>query len=366
MVVNAEVLKALRQGGAFSEIRFFAEAAHRRMVLEAAPELRGDALGGGAMAVRPQVRARAVDWSLVGLLRREARGADTVLILLSTYRVTMFSSLLARLPGGGPGRGVIHLVHAELAGLWKPRRRNPAARLVGLASAFRLAQAAGDRVVVLETGIREEFLRKCPGFGERALLWPHPVPPVGTAPAREPGGAVAIGFLGWVAATKGFGRFLKAAAEVKAERGDGVSFRAIGHGDVDEEDTGKLHVLDIRPHGQPWQRDAFLAAARALDFICLFYDPAHYRYVASGVLLDAVALGTPVIAPRLRLVEAIAEAHGEIGLFYGSDAELAAAVREAADIAGTARYRRMVANLRRAAESRSTRALADHIARDLA
>jgi hypothetical protein len=307
-----------------------------------------------------------MQWSLVRLLLREARGDDTLLIFLSIYRATIFSRRIARILGAVPGRGPIHVFHAELAALGRPRRRNPLLRLFDLAAAFHHVAAMGDRVVLLERSIREAFLREFPGFRDLALLWPHPVPGVGVAARHRSPDVVSFGFLGFAAESKGFDRFQGVAAAVRDELGSRVSFRAIGHTEYDAVRIEPHQALDIQPRRAPWPRDEFLAAAGDLDFVCLFYDADYYRFVASGVLLDAVALGKPVVAPRIRLVEALAEEFGEIGMLYEPDSGPTTAVREAIAIAGTPRYRHMVANLKRLAQARGVRSLAERIARDLA
>lgn len=363
---NAELLTALHSSGVFDEVSFFADADHRRGVMETLSEPIARELSGAPIAIAKGIRKRLLDWKLVRLLVREACRDGTIVLFLSSNRCTIFSLALARLIGGARGRHAVHVFHAELSTLWWPRRRNPFKSALDLFTAFRVIAWAQDNIVVLEPGIREEFVRKYPDSASLALLWPHPVSPVLVeAPTMEEGVA-RIGFLGWTSIEKGFGRFLAVAGEVREVYGPRVSFRAIGHHEAGQLDDEAVGVLDERPRSKRWPRDEFLRAAMSLDFICLFYDERYYRYVASGILLDAIALTKPIIAPRIRLIEAIAEEHGEIGLTYGGGDDLAEVVKEAIEVVGTPRYRRMVENMKSAAEARSTRALAACIARDLA
>jgi len=222
--------------------------------------------------------------------------------------------------------------------------------------------------VVLEAGIEAEFAARFPDLAGAVRLWPHPLPlPLPSAtvaatagPIRGTGNRPRIGFLGWTGGDKGFGAFLAAARDFAGT----AEFHAIGHGGPVDGAAG-LGGLATAPRADFWPRAEYVRRAAALDFVCMFYDARAYRFVASGVLMDALALGIPVIAPDIPLLARIAAQHGEIGLLYDGPSSRGAALAAAIALVGTPRHAAMKRNIAAAAAARGTDRLARTIAADL-
>ena len=345
-------------------IEFHAGAAHRDCVLGLLePALRAR-IPGGPLPVERAAREALVDRALLAL-PVAARDPPDRLVLLAASRGTLLSLALLAATGRVRRGSAFAVLHAVAADLWAPRRRNPVARAVDLESALRLAMRLGVAPVLLEPGIRDEFAARFPELAPRARLWPHPLPasaPSG-ADCDEPGGPPRLGFLGLASDGKGYGRFV-AAARAFAGRAE---FHAIGHapeGDGAHRVGGE--VLATRPRAQRWPRGEFLRAASRLDFACLFHDPWRYRHVASGVLMDALALRLPVVAPDLPLFSALFRAHGPCGILYRPGDGPEAAIAEALACRGGPRHAAMRASLAAAAATRTPEALARILAADLA
>lgn len=362
---NAGILAALALGlPPGCRIEFHAGASHRALALEAIePSLRAR-ISGGALPVRRDARDGLVDRALLAL-PLAAREPPDRLVLLAANRGALLSLALL-----GAARRVRHgsclaVLHAVAADLWQPRRRNPMARAVDFEAALRLAVRLGHRPVLVEAGIRDELAARCPVLARRARVWPHPLPGIPSIDlaGKADGGVARLGFLGLASAGKGFARFVDAARGFAGR----AEFHAIGHApEGDAAHRLGAGTLATRPRAERWPREEFLRAAARLDFACLFHDPRHYRHVASGVLMDALALRVPVVAPAIPLFSAIARAHGEIGILYPPGDGPEAALEEALACRGGPRHAAMRLNLAAAAATRAPAAIAGIVARDLA
>jgi hypothetical protein len=367
---NAGMLAALAGAAPGAELVFHAAASHRATVLASLPEALAVRIGGGALAGAGRSgRRRLLDRAMLRFFATSATSPAQRVVVLTATRGAFFALALAtRL--GLVGRGcAVAIGHSLLADLWEPPRRNPLLRRVDLEHALRAFLSCDHRLAVLEAGIREEFAQRFPDLAAHVLAWPHPLPP-GAAPvdARErppPVGRLPrLGFLGWTGGDKGFGSFLAAARGFAGA----AEFHAIGHGAPGDGGAtpADLSVLATAPRSAFWPRADYERRAASLDFVAIFHDARIYRVVASGVVMDALALAIPVIAPRIPLVARIAEAHGEIGVLYDDAGGRRAAIAEAIAICGTPRHAAMRRHLAAAAAARTPERLAATIAHDLA
>jgi hypothetical protein len=372
---NAGLLAALAAIEGAGRITFHAEARHRSEVLALLPpraraRIGGASLPAGLVARRPGA-SELLDAALGALLGRGAAlPRDARLILPTTTRASLLSLALLTLRGRlARGQGFA-VLHAVLAQLWAPRARHPLRRAVDLESALRCAGAFGHHPVLLEPGIASAFAARLPALADLACLWPHPLPPplvasaqvtpISAEPARQ---QPRLGFLGWATEEKGFAGFLAAARAFAGQ----AEFHAIAHVKPDDAACNTDDApLATRPRRAPWPRAAFERQAATLDFLCLFHEGPLYRHVASGVLIDALALAIPVIAPRIPLIAALARRHGEIGILYEDAAARPAAIQSALALVGSPRHAAMRRNLAAAAAARRPAALAPRIAADLA
>lgn len=363
---NAGLLAAVLAAAPGRAVEFHAEPRHRASVLAALPVVAADQVGGGPLAESGHGnRRRVVDRGLCAFLRARRPGAGDRLIILTTTRATLLTLGFLTACGVIARGQTFAICHSILARLWLPRRRNPILRRIDFEAALRAALRGGHRLVLVEPGIRDAFAARCPDLAPSALLWPHPLPERRTAPpvAQGTDGQPRLGFLGWASDDKGFAHFLAAARTFSSS----AEFHAIGHRKPGD---GVLAARDhaalaTSPREGFWPRTDYEQAVAGLDYVCLFHDPGHYRAVASGVLMDALAFAIPVIAPDMPLVSGIAAEHGEIGFIYADADGRDAAIRAALAARGTPRHAAMRVALARAASSRRPEALAVRIAADL-
>ena len=79
-----------------------------------------------------------------------------------------------------------------------------------------------------------------------------------------------------------------------------------------------------QPQSTLMSRAAFLNGVAPLHFIVLPHEAGPYTLTASGVLLDAIAWGKPVICRRIPIFESMFRKHGDIGYLFADDEDLEA------------------------------------------
>lgn len=264
---------------------------------------------------------------------------------------------LASLPARRRPR-VDAVVHSALEQAWGWRSRNPLRRALDLTSALNLGAPDEFRLVVLESVIAHDLAAQLPRVAGHLRVVDFPIVETVASPTRRRPGPPRVGFLGRANREKGFDRFCQLAAEVAA-RGGQVEFHAVGHAPPGAFDDSALRSLATPPAPAPIDRQVFLERVADLDLVVLLHDAAHYAHTASGVLLDAMAAGRPVLSLPNTMIEALAEEHGEIGPGR-SDlegiADYLAGLSEA-DLDG-AQFADWRANVRRVAQSRHPTAVA--------
>lgn len=318
---NAALVQAAVAAFPADEVQFWAEQSH----LDSVAEMVDPALGVKLVAVATAPR-RASLWQRLGADSRLARQAigcarrSGCRVIFSSVTIPLLWA--CRLAGGSTAHQVGGVLHGGLAELrWRPRF-NLWKRWISL----RWALAKCPRWMtfwVLEQSIAEALGRFAPELVERFSVFPHPLPPdlVGVR-HQPPIVPLAIGLLGLATPQKGLLRFL-AVAEAFYSRG--AEFHLVGR--IHDEWRGKvedqLSVLAEPPEVEPMPREIFVQRVSALSYSAFFFEGEHYALTASGVLLDCIALGIPLLACRHPMFQALEEEVGEIGHFCEPGDELA-------------------------------------------
>lgn len=265
-------------------------------------------------------------------------------------------------------RPTVHaVVHGALQDAWGWRSRRPIQRLLDMTSALRWPAPAGFRLVLLEKGIADNLAAKLPRIADQLLVLELPIiEAMPTSRGPRQAGPLRVGFLGRANREKGFDRFCELARAVTA-RGANVEFHAIGQAKAGDFSATELAPLTTTPDAAPLDRATFLDRLHNLDLVVMLHDPAHYTYAPSGVLLDAVAAGRPVLCVDDAIVHSLVARHGPIGPQLP---DLDAATEFLAELDLTALdqpdFLTWRDNAHRAAESRRPAALAVGYAQELA
>jgi hypothetical protein len=191
------------------------------------------------------------------------------------------------------------------------------------ALSFRLLSLAGFRFMLLDgERVRDEIERTFKGI---RLLTPRFCVTERTAGRgrRRDDGPLRIGVIGDFRAEKGgFGALTGSAKEIAqiphvalivGARTPIVSSRACELG------------LDSRPTGSEQEYDEFL---RECDAVLLLATKEHYYMRHSGILIDCVANGIPMIVPSFPIFETMVSIPSRVGVAYRDNADLKRATLE--------------------------------------
>ena len=66
---------------------------------------------------------------------------------------------------------------------------------------------------------------------------------------------------------------------------------------------------------------------RSLDFVLFFYPPGSYRFVMSGVLLEAIKYAKPILAVRNPMFDYYFQKYGSLGWLFEGEAEMASFIK---------------------------------------
>lgn len=256
---------------------------------------------------------------------------------------------------------VLHSLLSEIVG-W--RSRNPFRSLTDARSIIGRFNLRQLQFLVLEEGIAEAAIAELPSIASHTSVVEHPILPGEwwDGPHAEKD-RLRLVFLGLASAEKGIDYFLEAARVFGCGPDAAAEFQLIGRlpgrAPLAESD---LAVISGNPGNDALDRGEYLRRLRAADYVCLPFSGVHYEYVASGVLLDAIASLKPVIAVRTTVIDRIEKTYGDIGYLCDSQAEFRSCVAEMLSRHDAMNYHRQVDNLRRARESRTIDQLRQRLA----
>ena len=113
-----------------------------------------------------------------------------------------------------------------------------------------------------------------------------------------------------------------------------------------------------RPAGdRPLERREFLAELSTADLVFLWQSD-YYELTPSGILLDCIGLGVPMVGRRSEAIAALEARYGACGLFTDDIESLLSALTQLDDLAGRRRQTSTWRdNLRKARTDRSARVL---------
>jgi len=364
--VNAGLVQVVRRAFPEEPVVFYGAAGHIAEVRAALGHAEHAALRWNTIEIPPRNAELRQRWRHdLGLLRRvvtenEGHGHAGHVLSLQSIPSVLFATaaLRAMRVAGQPIQAVLHGYLNEALG-W--RSRNPLLRAFDMRSALNVATGR-VQLIALEPGISDAVGETMPHVGSQIATLRHPLPPlrggsdVDLATSVRP---IRFGFLGLATRAKGFDAFAAAARALKPRYGDGVEFHALGRLPVNSEwhVDGLASFLATVPSTTPIPREHFEAALRGWHYVCLPYRVEHYTLSASGVLLDAMAHGKPIIAGSTPAVRELF-AGGRPGVLVGDVDQFENAISGVIETFSPSGYREQAAQMRKARERRSPERLA--------
>jgi glycosyltransferase involved in cell wall biosynthesis len=295
---------------------------------------------------------------IVNLLAMLPRDATSRLVLTSAYPSTVLALKVSRCFRAI--RNPVQIVLHGMSGVIGKRYRNPLRRCQDMKTALTVLGNANIQYLVLEESIRDTVLKHLPSLCGKIEALEHPISPSeGSSQTIDLSEPIRFGFLGLADKPKGFPLFLTLANHVIAKYGHCVEFHAIGRFPENGAPVNGVEVLATKPGITRMSRADFIRGVLPLHFVVLPHEAVSYTVTASGVLLDAIALGKPVIARKIPIFEEMFERHGDIGYLFCNDSELTPIVEKILQTIDKSRYRTQVLNLLRARKSRAPETLAE-------
>ncbi len=215
------------------------------------------------------------------------------------------------------------VLHSNVSCLNKMRPRHPIRRFQGMATALRIFGRSNIQYLVLEEFIREAILKSLPSLSGRIEVLEHPLPPnEGPLASCELDKPIRFGFLGLVNEQKGFSVFVKLATQLGRMYRSEAEFHAIGRFPNTVAPIERLDALATTPCFDRLSRKDFVEGVKQLHFAIFPHRMDQYELTASGVLLDAIAWGKPIIARKIPIFYDLFEKYGDIGYLFDNDSEL--------------------------------------------
>lgn len=209
---------------------------------------------------------------------------------------------------------VLHGNANEIVHGWQPR--NVILKAFSFRSAMRLLTVFNVQAIALEAWIADTLREAFPGHAASIGCIPHAVDEGERLPSparRDSGSALRVLFLGQATPYKGFEEFVRLAELAQRRNGFDGEFRAVGsvRPDVRHVDQSPL-ARRATETGVP--RSEFLGEVANGDFVFM-WQSGHYELSPSGVLLDCICHGIPMVGRRSVAIDEIERRHGPVGLF---------------------------------------------------
>jgi glycosyltransferase involved in cell wall biosynthesis len=269
--------------------------------------------------------------------------------------VLMVKSLV--LFGRGRGKAIQIVCHGGLASLRGWRSRNPFVRMLDWSSALTVGNDRRIQFIVLEEAIRKSVVALFPALKPHLAVLDHPILST-RLPDREvefrP--AFRFGFLGLASDGKGFSAFLEMAAVLRERFCGRVEFHAIGT-IPPHSAAPQMEALTVKAGTEKLSRSDFTRGIERLHYVCLPYQSRHYELSPSGVLMDAIAFGKPVLSAEFPLVRDLFERFGDIGFLCSDTRNFCDTITQIVSQPDEMHYRAQVRALRAVRASRTATAL---------
>jgi hypothetical protein len=290
---------------------------------------------------------------LLGII---AGDSSSRLVLTSAYPSTVLAVKIARALSR---RVSVQIILHGLGGVVGKRFRHPIRRFQDMKTALALLGNNGIQYIVLEQSICDTVIENFPLMMGKVYALEHPLSPGQTElPAIKLAKPIRFAFLGLADKAKGFPLFVEMANHFTPLYGKRVEFHAIGHLPAKGMTLNGANALATMPQRTLMSRTAFLDAVAPMHYIVLPHDAVSYTLTASGVLLDAIAWGKPVISRRIPIFESLFKRHGDIGYLFRDNDQLKDVLERIFQETDNSRYQRQIVHLRDARKARQPETLA--------
>jgi glycosyltransferase involved in cell wall biosynthesis len=361
---NAAFLRTIRLAYPDDTICFYAEESHSEHVLEQIGEEFAASIIWKKLILPPRhssFYARLFkDFSNVKFLLNQLNENPQNHVLVITGNPSLLWAIKFTLHRD---KRIQIIIHGDLEPLGSRRSLRlliaPFYRISSIRTALKMFGSRHIQLIVLEEAIRDAVIKEIPLLKNSISVLEHPIPlDEYTGEAKSLSIPIHFGFLGLTTEHKGFLVYLNVAAAISKRFPERAKFHVVGrisdrykHANLPE-----MAFLSEMPGTGRMSRSEYVRCVNNLHFVCMFFDWA-YEFVASGVLLDSIAFGKPVIATQLTTFKNLAKRYGDIGYLCSPD-EIIETVSSIIQQNDPDRYKRQALNISQARISRSPETLA--------
>ena len=239
---------------------------------------------------------------------------------------------------------VVHLVLARIEG-YVPR--NPLKAWFSLRKTLLRFNNENCKIVVLEQHILVNLLNVMPHLKAFVECILHPLPEDHSNTILSSSVDFSLGktlcFPGTFNKEKGAELFCEL-AELKSEQ---LKFVVAGKLATDFKMKNTEHLFTLPPAKAPLTRADFSNIINSSHFIFLGHEPSVYKWVASGVYLDALSYEKPIIAKKSQFFEGEFRKYGEFGFLFEHIDELEVFFSSKLNKESYALYRNNINNAKR-------------------
>lgn len=302
------------------------------------------------------------DFKTVKTLLNELNENPMKDVLVITGNASLLWALKFNIGTKHKDKNVQVVIHENFSTLRRPPLKgilNPFYYIGSLKTALKMPGYDRFQHIVLEEAVRDAILKHIPFLQNSISVLDHPVPiaehQVEINNFESP---IQFGFLGRAVEKKGFSKYLAVASEVSKQFPEKVKFHLIGRisDKYKRANPPEMAFLSETPGTERMSRDKYISRLKSLHFVCLFYDK-YYEYSASGVLLDSIAWGKPIITTQLPIFETIQQRFGDIGYLCRKN-EFSETISSIIRRNDSDRYRQQALNMSHVKASRTPETLA--------
>ena len=210
------------------------------------------------------------------------------------------------------------ILHGGISVIDGWRSKNPFLRMIDFTGAISWLNCKSLEYFVLEESIYNNVISTLPHIKPYINYIDHPILDykcdIKLLNVNDEKTVIRIGYLGVVNESKGFDEFIDVAERIKSEMSGFFKFYVIGHSQ--KTDVRYSEIFEYGPKYDPIDRSEYLSIANMMHYICFPYREDHYKFSASGALLDAIYLRKPIIATDIQIFESLFNKYGDIGYKY--------------------------------------------------
>ena len=363
---NAALLKTISAAFPNDVVYFYAESTHLEYVREQIGGESGASVVWRKLVLPPRhsnfyTRLHS-DFQAIKFLLNELNENSNKAVLVTTANASILWALKYYVRNIHKDKKVQAIIHGDFSTLHRTPRRsllNPFYYAGSLKTALKISGYERLQHIVLEESIRDAILKQMPFLQNSIGVFEHPIPVDGYRIAiKDFCPPIQFGFLGLASEQKGFSEYLAVASEISKRFSGQVKFHLIGRISDKKKraNHSKIAFLSDTPSTERLSRIEYVNRLKHLHFVCLFFNE-YYECCASGVLMDSIAWGKPIIASELSIFKTIQKKFGDIG-YLCRNREFSQAISSIIQKNDPHRYKHQVDNMNRAKISRTPETLA--------